>query len=208
MYFTIVSIIQGVALGTLLIKTSSEFRAGGLIDASLLAALGLLMIVYVWFAYITAGITYGWEPSWVGSFLPFVIGFLESAIILSSSRPVLMFGLFTFMAGAGVLEHLDMLAELRRTDSDCPSVLEHEIDYQKKQVIVCSSLTLLMAATSLAWHSWPQLGTRIGLALAAVMFALLNYREHVEWKRTLERLDCDDDDSGSIGTDAESRVGT
>lgn len=189
MYFTIVSIIQGVALGTVLIKASGFYRAGELADAALVSLLGLLMIVYVWFAYVTAGITYGWEPGWIGSFLPFAIGLLESAVILASARPEVMFWLFALMSICGVAEHVDMSLELSRTDSDCPDVLKHEIEYQKKQTIVFCTLTAVMASAAVVWHSWPGLPTWIALSGAGALFVFLNAREHIEWVRTLVRLD-------------------
>lgn len=108
-YLTLISIIEGVLLGLmfqLLSDGRPVLRAWD--PAVLLVANNVMVIALVWNEYRMGSSMFRWVPSLVDAVIPFAVGGLQAAMILSVSHPLAWLGwLATFyMAGAIAFENM------------------------------------------------------------------------------------------------------
>lgn len=88
-YLTLISIIEGVLLG-LLFELVAEgrivFRPGE--PTTLLVLNDVLLIMLVWNEYRMGSCMFRWVPSLADAVIPFTVGGIQAALILSTHRPL------------------------------------------------------------------------------------------------------------------------
>lgn len=166
-YFTLLSIIQGIALGTMIVKASAIASQGDWPTAAILVFNGTILIAYVWIQYLTAGLMYAWTPRGLDQLLPFIIGFLEAASMLVVTRPPLYFLALAALALVGIVEHLDMMYGLYQygdafTDSDA---LAEECRQQRSTIRLLGLVAIALLGLGAGVKAWEPAGLVLSVFL-------------------------------------------
>lgn len=108
-YLTLISIIQGVLLG-LSFELVSEGRAttGPTDPASLLVFNNIVFIALVWNEYRMGSSMFRWIPSLLDAVIPFTVGGLQAALILTTTRPTTWMAVLAMIYAASVVAYENM----------------------------------------------------------------------------------------------------
>ena len=110
-YLILVSIVQGVALGFLALRVTSEYADYGFVEW-VRTANGYLVVVLIWQEYMIATMAFAWVPTLLDSLIPFALGVTEIALIVAIKRSPLSYSLLAaavyviaFVASCNYLYH-------------------------------------------------------------------------------------------------------
>jgi hypothetical protein len=118
-YLTLVSIIQGVALGFLVQVVGADYRSIGIDKAGRDTAI-FLVIVAVWQEYAVGSTMYAWIPTSVDTLVPFLLGAGEGMMIAAVDGTIsefLFLTTLTWIAGFAVALNYAVHAALARLDT-------------------------------------------------------------------------------------------
>jgi len=143
-YLTLISIIQGVLLGLmfqLLADGRPVLRPLGV--AAALVANNVVVIALVWNEYRMGSAMFRWVPSLLDAVIPFVVGGLQAALILSVGEPLAWLGwLATFyLAGVAAFENMYRRAAEEQRNA---FVLGHNRTFRRLNVAASLGLSLVL----------------------------------------------------------------
>jgi len=116
-YLTLVSIIQGVALGYLVQVIGPDYRSLG-VDHGARGAAIVAFIVAVWQEYMVGATTQAWIPGVLDSLAPFLIGVGEFLMISALSASISDYLFFAICAwAAGLLAEMNYFRHARAARS-------------------------------------------------------------------------------------------
>ena len=181
-YLTLISIIEGVLLG-LVFELLSEgrplFHAGG--PAVLLVINNVLLIALVWNEYRMGSSMFRWVPSLLDAVIPFAVGGLQAALILSVDQPLVWLGLLATFYLAGIVAFENMY---RRSSEEARNafVLERNRAFRRLNVLASVGLSCalwILLAVHLVWHTVPGWGTLLPVTALNLMFLI---RGEANWQ--------------------------
>ncbi|GAA4671411.1 hypothetical protein [Phytohabitans rumicis] len=113
-YLTLVSIIQGVALGFLIQAIGADYRDIGL-DKAGRAVAAFLAIVVIWQEYAVGSTMYAWIPGPVDALVPFLLGAGQGVMIAALDAPIAEFLFLTIlMWGTGFIAAINYAVHAKR----------------------------------------------------------------------------------------------
>jgi hypothetical protein len=181
-YLTMLSIIQGVALGTFVVKSSLLARDGQWSTLASLVA-SLLLIIYIWFEYMGAGLVFKWIPALYDSALPILIGVGECAAILVVGRPLWWLAAFAVLGILGLLEHLDMYWHIHEEAYVETRLFDWERRNQRRYMVqmVCVVGVIALALLLYSATQNGSLGRAVQFVPLVIMLVLLGF-SHAAWE--------------------------
>ncbi|NIP80976.1 MAG: hypothetical protein GWM90_17870 [Gemmatimonadetes bacterium] len=192
-YLTLISIIQGVLLG-LSFELVSEGRATtGLADpASLLVFNNIVLIALVWNEYRMGSSMFRWIPSLLDAVIPFTVGGLQAALILTTARPAQWLAGLAVLFAASIPAYENMYRRAAEEERNA-LVLEHNRFFRWFNPVACCALAVgigALAAVHLSRGSDPGIGALLAVTLLNGLFLLrgeVNWRIVVRAARTAAR---------------------
>ncbi len=117
-YLTVISIIQGVALGLLAQKTLDYVSNSKTTDAQAwalapYATLSFCTIVIVSFEYNWFVGVYRWSPKFLDTSIPFLLGIAEISPLFFLTSPVWWWRLNAFLVGVGIFGYVNTLTNCK-----------------------------------------------------------------------------------------------
>lgn len=188
-YLTLISIIEGVLLGLMFELLSEGRPALRLLDpATLLVVNNALIIVLVWNEYRMGACMFRWVPSIVDAVIPFGIGGIQAALILTVSDAAIWLAWLTAFYAGGVVAFENMY---RRSEAEGRNalVLERNRVYRVLNPVgslVMAALVGGRAAFDLSRGSepgWLPLLAVTGCNVAFLLRGELNWRAVVSTAR-------------------------
>lgn len=187
-YFTLVSIIQGVALAAL-IQTYRDSAALNAEEWILLSVAGLI-IAAVWQEYFISAMTFAWVPTALDAVIPFALGIVQALLIQAVTESVTAFAKYCFVFSVlGALAYGNYVCQARRglgRSGEFARYLSPHLVMGAMIVVVCVG----WYGGLWWWSSAFALGESgsIGAAcLCALPILALFVRAHVYWTRPLVR---------------------
>jgi hypothetical protein len=189
-YLTLVSIIQGVALGYLAQTMGDAYQQYSANQWARVVA-AFLIIIVIWQEYMVGATVFAWVPTMLDSIGPFLLGVGEFLAIAAISRPLSWFLLFFSMIfGVGTVACLNYLYHTSRDSARVNRFSREFLNVhpksQYKICVGCFLWTLILLVLSLAGLP-PAADTIIG-SLSVVpslfFFASLAFR----WNRPVNRM--------------------
>jgi len=191
-YFTLLSIIQGVALAALFAKVDSLIQRHGYHTPQLIMTLGIfLWIVGTWHQYQMGLMLYSWTAQLFDSFTPFTLGVFEFAAIIGMDHGVsivlLANGLF-FIPGLAAFEY--QYSQARRSASTVAFTDQLNAGFRAVDGMSCvMSAVISLSAAALTWRLDPASGYQAAGASVVVILAIGHLaREAIEWSIVQRRL--------------------
>jgi len=188
-YLTLISIIEGVLLG-LEFELLSEGRPElHLLDpATLLVVNNILVIVLVWNEYRMGACMFRWVPSILDAVIPFSIGGIQAALILTVSNPAIWLAWLAGFYAGGIVAFENMY---RRSQAEARNalVLEHNRAYRVLNSVGCVIMALLVggrAVFDLSRGTEPGWASLLAVTASNVVFLIrgeLNWRAVVSAAR-------------------------
>ena len=197
-YLTLTSIIQGVALSTLVIRVEGTFEHFDTADW-LLAAATLLAFLLVWHEYLMQALAYVWMPTLLDSVVPFAFLVAElflAHLVYGNQRAWLLVAALAF--AVGVLAYAVRRSQTYRNSRDNAGVVQAIRDYAALRFVLTVAPIFLFLA---AWALYDVLGfgnARIVVAAVAFVIVVAVIAGTIPyWQRVLayartERLTADD----------------
>lgn len=191
-YLTLMSIIQGVALGGLIWTTKTLLDNNELLRSSneltfmlwLQLLINFLLITYIWYAYVGAGLLYKWVPSYLEALTPFVIGLLEAAVIVAVGNLFWWFILLGIISVAGAAEHYNMFSHLREHWYESADDWKAQRKWQRNRVILHPVIAALFVFCAVLSKYSPVSHFLVLIPLIIVLYLILSWRKI--WMETVQ----------------------
>ena len=181
-YLTLISIIEGFLLALIFQLLSEGRSTAGLWDpASILVLNNVVLIVLVWNEYRMGSCMFKWILSLLDALIPFTVGAIQAALILTTSRPVAWLVWLAIFYAGGMIAFENMYRRSAAEERNGFVLLRNRF-FRRLNPLCCLVMALGvggLAAVHLA------AGTRPGVAaLAAVTAANLAFllRGEVNWQ--------------------------
>src|SRR5262249_52117688 len=170
-YLTLTSIIQGVALSTLVIRVEGTFEHFDAADW-LLAAATLLAFLLVWHEYLMQALAFVWMPTLLDSLVPFAFLVTElflAHLVYGNQRVWLLAAALAF--AVGILAYAVRRSQTYRNSRDNAGVVHAIRDYAALRFVLTVAPLFLFLAM---WALSDLLGLgRARIAIAALAFVLV-----------------------------------
>lgn len=167
-YLTLMSIIQGVALGVLYQTISDDRASMGPVEWAR-AAYILLIAVVIWQEYMIGATAWAWVPTVLDSAAPFALGATEFALIFelrAASGP--FFVAASVLLTAGVVASCNYLLHTRRGRGFALNRISHEvIGDVPRSLLFWALVSWVVAVTSAAVLSLVPASRTVVLAITA-----------------------------------------
>jgi hypothetical protein len=116
-YLTLISIVQGVALGYLAQTISDRYESLSLDEAGRVVATFLLFLT-VWQEYMVKASAFSWVPTILDTLVPFILGAVEFLMVASTSKPLTHYLLLvSIFYGLGAIGCLNYYFQATRSQS-------------------------------------------------------------------------------------------
>ncbi|MGN9913382.1 hypothetical protein ACTMTJ_38165 [Phytohabitans sp. LJ34] len=175
-YLTLISIIQGVALGFLVQAVGTDYRHIGADRAGRTAAI-FILIVIIWQEYVIGSTMYAWIPRTIDALVPFLLGAGQGLMIAALDGTITEFLFFyTCTIGIGVVAAINYARNATAGELESTRDAQLVIAVHPRLLVWLDSIGLVLSATLLiyALSSLPQPSSAVLSWLsAALVFGLL-----------------------------------
>lgn len=184
-YLTLISIIQGVLLGLIFQLLSANWHELSPGDPTVLLVFNnVLLSALVWNEYRMGSYMFRWVPYLLDAVIPFTLGGLQAAIILSVANPGAWLGWLATFYLAAVVAYENMY---RRSGAERRNafVLERNRGFRRLNVVACLAVSFVFWA-AFALHRIG--GTTPGLATLLLVTTLnlaFLVRGEVNWRHII-----------------------
>lgn len=181
-YLTLISIIQGVLLGLVFELISEGRSATGVRDpASVLVFNNVVLIALVWNEYRMGSSMFKWIPSLLDAVIPFTVGALQAALILTTGRPTAWIAWLAvfYVSGAVAFENMYRRSAAEERNA---FVLHQNRDFRRLNPLVSVLLAAGMAVLALRHAATATVPGAAELAAITAANLLFLVRGEVNWQ--------------------------
>jgi hypothetical protein len=190
-YLTLISIIEGVLLGLTVELVATGHVVLAFDDPTILLLLNnLILIVLVWNEYRMGSSMFRWVPSLPDAIIPFSVGGLQAALLLTLAHPLAWLGWLAAFYLGGTVAFWNMYQRSAEEERNA-FVLARNQGFQRLNLAGCIGVSAALGAL-FAFHrlggtvpGWYSLGFVTALNLLFVVRGEVNWRVIVAATRTV-----------------------
>lgn len=184
-YLTLISIIEGVLLG-FMFELMSEAPLGTWTHptTALLLFNNVLLIVVVWNEYRMGSAMLKWVPRLLDAMIPFGLGTIQAALMLTLERPLLWLGWLAAFYFGGLIAFVNMYAQARTEEINAFAL--HQVGgHRWVNLMGCATASLILGAVT-TWHAVRRVAPGpVPLLVATAFNATFLARGEIQWLRLI-----------------------
>jgi len=192
-YFTLLSVIQGVALAALFAKVDSLISRQSFHAPQVVLAIAIfLTIVALWNQYQMGINIYSWTATLFDTFIPFVLGVFEFVMIIGIERGagvvLITFGIFFFVALIAFEHQYWQIRHLVGDAGDFMRRLTAGFRALDETSALVSAVIFFIAAAVISPPGATATRELVGASLIVALALFHLARQAYEWRTILQRL--------------------